>query len=98
MKTQVSNVLLHTQDMMVVVIEARWDDLSVMQGTQDLMLRALFSVADVSFSEQERNDLVEVQRLNQEIIMAVASHKTGLAVQLRDIQQGKSKVSAYRAL
>jgi len=94
----VSDVLLHTQDMLMLIIEQRWDDLSVMQKRQDQMLRGLFSVADVSFSEQQKDDLVEVQRLNREIIMAVDSHKADLADQLRELQQGKSKVKAYRAV
>lgn len=94
----VSDVLLHAQDMMMAIIEQRWDALAEMQQELDHMLRALFATTDVPFSEQEKNDLVEVQRLNQEIIMAVASHKADLATQLREIQQGKSKVGAYQAL
>ena len=93
-----SAVLLYTQDMMMAIIERRWDDLSVMQRRQDQMLRSLFSIVEVSFSEQEKDDLLEVQRLNQEIILAVENHKADIANKLREMQQGKNKASAYSSL
>ncbi len=81
----------------MAIIEQRWDDLLELQAQQDKMLKALFSVANVSFSEQEQEDLLEVQRLNQEVIAAVQEHKAELGSQLRGLQQGKSKVGAYRS-
>lgn len=94
----VSDVLVHTEDMMLLVIEERWDELLAMQLVQDEMLRALFSVNKTTFSNQEKEDLFEVQRLNQEILKAAEMHKAGLAGELRSMRQGKAKVGAYQSL
>ena len=94
----VSTVLSYTQDMMLVVLEQQWEDLLDMQLKQDEMLKALFSSKDPNFTAQEKDDLFEVQRLNQEILTAAESHKTEIASKLRDMRQGKTKASAYQAL
>ena len=94
----VSTVLSYTQDMMLVVLEQQWEDLLDMQLKQDEMLKALFSSKDPNFTAQEKDDLFEVQRLNQEILTAAEVHKTEVASKLRDMRQGKTKASAYQAL
>lgn len=94
----VSVVLSYTQDMMLVVLEQQWEALLDMQLKQDEMLKALFSSKDPNFTAQEKDDLFEVQRLNQEILTAAESHKTEIASKLRDMRQGKTKASAYQAL
>lgn len=93
----VSDVLLHTEDMMLAVIEARWGDLASMQVIQDKMLKALFSVAGAVFLEKERKDFIEVQRLNQDILNAVESCKADIAAELRAMRQGKAKAGAYQS-
>lgn len=93
----VSDVLLHTQDMMLAAIEARWDDLANMQIIQDEMLKALFSVAEMVFLEKERKDFIEVQRLNQDILNAVEGCKADIAAELRAMRQGKAKAGAYQS-
>ena len=94
----VSVVLSYTQDMMLVVLEQQWEALLDMQLKQDEMLKALFSSKDPNFTAQEKDDLFEVQRLNQEILTAAEVHKTEVASKLRDMRQGKTKASAYQAL
>jgi len=94
----VSVVLSYTQDMMLVVLEQQWEDLLDMQLKQDEMLKALFSNKDPDFTAQEKDDLFEVQRLNQEILTAAESHKTEIASKLRDMRQGKTKAGAYQSL
>ncbi len=93
----VSDVLMYTQDMMLAVIDNRWDDLLKMQSTQDKMLKKLFAVADAIFSEQQRADLLEVQCLNQKIVAAAALHRTDIAGELRKMRQGKLKAGNYLA-
>lgn len=93
-----SSVLALTQDMMLVVIEQRWDVFMDMQIRQDEMLRQLFAETDLGLSDAEQADLFEVQRLNQEILQAAESHKSDIATEIRAIKQGKSKASAYQAL
>ena len=83
---------------MLVVLEQQWEALLDMQLKQDEMLKALFSSKDPNFTAQEKDDLFEVQRLNQEILTAAESHKTEIASKLRDMRQGKTKASAYQAL
>jgi len=94
----VSAVLSYTQDMMMVVLEQQWEALLEMQLKQDEMLKALFSGKDPGFTAQEKDDLFEVQRLNQEILTAAELHKTEIASKLRDMRQGKTKAGAYQAL
>ena len=94
----VSAVLSYTQDMMMVVLEQQWEALLEMQLKQDEMLKALFSGKDPNFTVQEKEDLFEVQRLNQEILNAAELHKTEVASKLRDMRQGKTKAGAYQAL
>ncbi len=91
-----SDVLLYTQDMMLAVIDERWDDLIKMQFVQNTMLKNLFA-ADMVFSEQQKQDLFEVQRLNQEIITEAGKHKADIANELRKMHQGKVKVDAYQS-
>ncbi len=91
-------VLAYTQDMMLAAIEEHWDELREMQLNQDAMLQALFSVADVILSEAEQEELFEVQRLNQEILAAAEAYKGDIAMELREMRQGKAKASAYQAL
>jgi len=94
----VATVLSHTQDMLMVVLEKQWDALFDMQLQQDEMLKALFSVENLSFSEQEKQDLFEVQRLNNEILIAAEANKAEIAGKLRNMHQGKSKADAYQHL
>ncbi len=94
----VSTVLSYTQDMMLVVLEQQWEALLDMQVKQDEMLKALFSSKDPNFTAQEKDDLLEVQRLNQEILTAAELHKAEIATKLCDMRQGKTKASAYQAL
>jgi len=94
----VSDVLLFTQDMLMLVIEEQWDQLMEMQVLQDKMLRQLFAAADSMFSKQEQEDLLEVQRLNQEVLNAAEAHRADIATELRSMRQGQAKASAYQAL
>jgi len=93
-----AEVLSFTEDMMLSSIEERWDDLIDMQEEQDQMIRGLFSDNGRVFSDQEKQNLFEVQRLNQEILKAAELQKAEIAGKLRDMQQGKSKAGAYQAL
>lgn len=92
-----SEVLLFTQDMMLAVMEERWDDLIEMQSVQDRMLKDLFA-ATQEFSEQQKEQLFEVQRLNQEIISEADKHKADIANTLRKMSQGKAKINAYQSV
>lgn len=92
-----SEVLLFTQDMMLAVMEERWDDLIEMQSVQDGMLKDLFA-ATQEFSEQQKEQLFEVQRLNQEIISEADKHKADIANTLRKMSQGKAKINAYQSV
>jgi len=94
----VSDVLLFTQDMLLLVIEEQWDQLMEMQVQQDKMLRQLFAAADPMFSKQEKEDLLEVQRLNQEVLKAAEVYRTDIAAELRSMRQGQAKASAYQSL
>ena len=94
----VSAVLSYTQDMMMVVLEQQWEALLEMQLKQDEMLKSLFLSKSPDFTAQEKDDLFEVQRLNQEILTAAEAHKTEVASKLRDMRQGKAKAGAYQAL
>jgi len=82
----------------MVVLEQHWDVLLDMQLKQDEMIKELFTDQAVSFTDQEQEDLFEVQRLNQQILEAAELHKSEVAHQLRDMKQGKSKTGAYQAL
>jgi hypothetical protein len=94
----VFEVLSLTQDMMVCVIDGRWDELIEMQLEQDQMIKNLFSDAGRLFLKEEKENLFEVQRLNQEILNAAELHKTEIASKLSDMRQGKSKAGAYQSL
>ena len=95
----VSDVLSLTQDMMMTVVEEQWDELVDMQIRQDEMLRQLFAAdGEMMFSDAEKEDLVEVQRLNQEILSAAEKHKSDIAHELRAMRQGKAKASVYQSL
>lgn len=94
----VSAILSYTQDMMMVVLEQQWDILLDMQLKQDAMIKALFSSAETIFTEQDKQDLFEVQRLNQQILTAAEANKADVASKLRGMHQGKSKAGAYQAL
>jgi len=94
----VSTILSYTQDMMMVVIEQHWDVFLDMQLKQDEMLRALFADKGDDFSVEEKADLVEVQRLNQEILSSAEAYKSEVASKLHDMRQGKSQIDAYQAL
>ncbi len=94
----VLEVLSLTQDMMVCVIDGRWDELIEMQLEQDQMIKNLFSDAERLFLNKEKENLFEVQRLNQEISNAAELHKTEIASKLRDMRQGKTKAGVYRSL
>jgi len=94
----VSCVLSFTEDMMLLAIEERWDDLTGMQLKQDKMLRDIFSDTNRVFVDQEKQNLFEVQRLNKEVLNAAERCKADVAGKLREIQQGKSKVGAYQSL
>ena len=93
-----SDVLSFTEDMMLSSIEERWDDLIEMQEKQGLMIRGLFSNDSRLFSEKEKQNLFEVQRLNQEIFNAAELHKADIATKLREMRQGKSKAGAYQSI
>jgi hypothetical protein len=75
-------LLLHTQKMMLTAIEGRWDDLMRMQLVQDKMLKILFSKANITFSELAKNNLSEIQRLNQNILDET-NNKMGRVEELR---------------
>ncbi len=92
-----SDVLLFTQDMMLAVLEERWGDLIEMQSVQDGMLKSLFAT-DSGFFEQQKEQLFEVQRLNQEIIIEADKHKADIANTLRKMSQGKAKMDAYQSV
>ena len=94
----VLDVLSLTQDMMVCVIDEHWGELIEMQLKQDQMINHLFSDAKRLFLTEEKENLLEVQRLNQEILNAAAVHKTEIASKLRDMRQGKTKAGAYQSL
>ena len=94
----VLDVLSLTQEMMLCVLEERWDELIEMQLKQGQMIRDLFSDGERLFLDNEKENLFEVQRLNQEIINATECHKTGIASKLRDMRQGKTKARAYQTL
>ena len=94
----VSNILLHTQDMMVNVIEGRWEEFQEMQLQQDQMIRDLFSDADRVFLESEKDALLEVKRLNKDILLEAESCKADIASELLKMRQGQSKAKAYQAL
>jgi len=94
----VSDVLLHTQNMMVSVIEGGWEEFREMQLQQDQMIRDLFSDADRVFLESEKDELLEVKRLNQDILLAAESCKADIASELLKMRQGQSKAKAYQAL
>ena len=94
----VLDVLSLTQDMMVCVIDEHWDELIEMQLKQDQMIKYLFSDAKRLFLNEEKENLVEVQRLNQEILNAATVHKAEIASKLRDMRQGKTKAGAYQSL
>lgn len=96
--TIVSDILLHTQDMMVSVIEGRWDAFVEMQLQQDQMIRHLFSDADRVFLESEKEALFEVKRLNKDMLIAAEACKAEIAAELRKMRQGQSKAKAYQAL
>ena len=93
----VLDVLSLTQDMMVCVIDGRWDELIEMQAEQDQMIKNLFSDGERILLDWEKENLFEVQRLNQEISNAVELHKTEIASKLRDMRQGKTKADAYQS-
>ena len=93
-----AEVLSFTEDMMLSSIEERWDDLINMQEEQNQMIRGLFSDNGRVFSDQEKQNLFEVQRLNQEILNAAGLHKAEIAGKLRDMKQGKSKAGVYQVL
>ena len=94
----VLDVLSLTQDMMVCVIDGRWDELIEMQLEQDQMIKHLFSDGERLFLDWEKENLFEVQRLNQEILNAAELHKTEIASKLRDMRQGQTKAGAYQSL
>jgi len=94
----VASVLSYTQDMMMVVLEQKWDVLLAMQLQQDKMIKGLFAKQDVSFTAQEQQDLLEIQSLNQQIMQIAEEHKAEAAHKLRELRQGKSKTGAYQAL
>lgn len=94
----VLDVLSLTQDMMLCVLEDRWDELIEMQLKQDRMIKGLFSDTERLFLDKEKEGLFEVQRLNQEISNAAEVHKTEIASKLRGMRQGKSKAGAYQVL
>ncbi len=94
----VLDVLSFTQDMMVCVLEGCWDDLIEMQLKQDQMIKVLFSDTKRSFLDRDKENLFEVQRLNQEILNAAELHKAEIASKLRDMRQGQTKAGAYQAL
>ncbi len=94
----VSDVLLFTQDMLLLAIEEQWDQLMEMQVLQDKMLRQLFVADEPMFSKQEQEDLLEVQRLNQEVLNAAGTHRADIATELRSMRQGQAKANAYQAL
>lgn len=84
--------------MMMVVLDRQWSVLFKMQAKQDEMLKKLF-VGDKSvFSSQQKDDLFEIQRLNQEILKAAEEGKADIANSLRGLHLGKSKASAYQSL
>lgn len=93
----VLDVLSLTQDMMVCVIDGRWDELIEMQLEQDQMIKNLFSDGERLFLDWEKENLFEVQRLNQEIITEADKHKADIANELRKMHQGKVKVDAYQS-
>lgn len=93
-----SDVLSYTQDMMMAVIEEDWERLLEMQGEQDQMIRQLFADTARIFSGDEKKDMLEVQRLNQEILSATEAQKFEIADKLRDMKQGKSKAEVYQSV
>ncbi len=93
-----SDILLHTQEMMINVIEGQWDQLLAKQSRQDLMIKQIFFISDKIFSEREQEELEEVKRLNQEILKATETHRNETAKKLRDMRRGKTKAQAYQAL
>ncbi len=95
-EVSVSELLSHTQDMMMAVIEQSWDDLPGLHDQQDKMIRELFANNERLFSEEEAAALREVQRLSQEVISAVAEHKDVVAQEIRSLRQGKNKADAYQ--
>lgn len=93
-----TSVLAFTQDMMLAVIEERWNVLMDMQFKQEQMLQAIFADHDLAFTDVEKDDLVEVQRLNQEVLIAAEAHKSDIAKELRAMRLGKTKANIYQAL
>lgn len=69
------DLLLHTQEMMLTATEGRWDDLMNMQLTQDKMLKTLFSTTHITFFDLAKNNLDEIQRLNQNILRTIEQSK-----------------------
>ena len=81
------DLLLHTQDMMIAAIEERWDDLIDMQLTQDKMLKALFSTTYITFFDLAKNNLGEIQRLNQNILSLAQNRTTSVTEELVKVSQ-----------
>ncbi len=98
MSVTVDKVLAFTQEMMLAVIDEQWDTLLEMQSQQDQMFKQLFEPEPPEFTEQERRDLLEIQRLNQDIQLAADQYKSELSEELRSLKKGKAKVSAYQSL
>jgi len=95
---KVSDVLSYTEDMMGAAIEDRWDELIEMQAKQDQMIKDIFYPVGRLFLDKEKKELLEVERLNQEILSAAELHKTEIANKLRTMRKGKVKASVYQAL
>jgi len=98
MSDQVGAILTLTQDMMVEVIEGRWDGLIDMQLQQDQLIRALFAIAGKVLLDSEKEDLVEVERLSREIYNAAEIYQADIASKLREMRLGKTKAGVYQSL
>jgi len=94
----VQEILSFTEDMMLAVIEQRWDALSDMLSQQDRMLRNLFSEQQQPFSETENKHLLTVHRLYQEILVAAKNHRSEIAHELKKIRQGKTQITSYQSM
>jgi hypothetical protein len=95
---RVSEALALAQDMMMSVVEGQWDSLMTMQLKQDEMVRQLFATEGLLLTAVEQQDLLELQRLNQEVLNAAENHKLEVAKTLTVMRQGKLKAKTYQSL
>ncbi len=90
-------VFLLAQELTGAVEDQNWQTVQELQTRLDTELKAIFSDESKVFSDQQRQELLQIYKLTLAAVQSVKSQQEKTGQEIRAFRQGKIKTKAYQA-